>query len=80
MAFRADPPNIGDYSIQLKKNRTKTTEEVINELRKEIEGTVTTMEEISFGQRISDLLGDLMSTPSPIQIKIYGDDYKLLKI
>jgi cobalt-zinc-cadmium resistance protein CzcA len=80
MAFRADPPNIGDYSIQLKKNRTKTTEEVINELRKEIEANVTTMEEISFGQRISDLLGDLMSTPSPIQIKIYGDDYKLLKI
>ncbi|MBA3665886.1 MAG: efflux RND transporter permease subunit, partial [Bacteroidetes bacterium] len=79
MAFRADPPNIGDYSIQLKKDRTKTTEEVINEMRKEIEGTVITMEEISFGQRISDLLGDLMSTPSPIQIKIYGDDYKLLK-
>ena len=80
MAFRADPPNIGDYSIQLKKERTKTTEEVINELRKEIEGSVTTMEEISFGQRISDLLGDLMSTPSPIQIKIYGNDYKLLKV
>ncbi len=80
MAFRADPPNIGDYSIQLKKSRTKTSEEIISELRKEVEGSVTTMEEISFGQRISDLLGDLMSTPSPIQIKIYGDDYKLLKV
>jgi cobalt-zinc-cadmium resistance protein CzcA len=80
MAFRADPPNIGDYSIQLKKERTKTTEEVISELRKEIEASVTTMEEISFGQRISDLLGDLMSTPSPIQIKIYGNDYNLLKV
>ncbi len=79
MAFRADPPNIGDYSIQLKKDRTKTTEEVISELRKEIESTVTVMEEISFGQRISDLLGDLMSTPSPIQIKIYGNDYNILK-
>jgi multidrug efflux pump subunit AcrB len=79
MAFRADPPNIGDYSIQLKKNRTKTTEEVISELRTEIESTVTVMEEISFGQRISDLLGDLMSTPSPIQVKIYGDDYNVLK-
>ncbi|MBA2612686.1 MAG: efflux RND transporter permease subunit [Bacteroidetes bacterium] len=80
MAFRADPPNIGDYSIQLKKDRTKTSEEIISELRKEVESNVTTMEEISFGQRISDLLGDLISTPSPIQIKIYGDDYKLLKI
>ncbi|MCW3077074.1 MAG: acriflavine resistance protein [Bacteroidetes bacterium] len=80
MAFRADPSNIGDYSIQLKKNRTKSTEEVITDLRRQIEANVTTMEEISFGQRISDLLGDLMSTPSPIQIKIYGDDYKLLKM
>ena len=37
------------------------------------------MEEISFGQRISDLLGDLMSTPQPIQIKIFGDNYEVLK-
>jgi CzcA family heavy metal efflux pump len=79
MAFTSDPPNIGDYSIQLRKDRTKTTDEVINELRKEIEANVVAMEEISFGQRISDLLGDLMSTPQPIQIKIFGDDYDMLQ-
>jgi len=80
MAFKSDPTNIGDYSIQLKKDRTKTTDEVINELRKEIEGKVAAMEEISFGQRIADLLGDLMSTPQPIQIKIFGDNYEILKV
>ncbi len=79
MAFRSDPPNIGDYSIQLKKERTKTTDEVINELRREVVATVPVMEEISFGQRISDLLGDLMSSPSPIQIKIFGNDYEVLQ-
>src|SRR6266850_30385 len=79
MAFKSDPTNIGDYSIQLKKDRKKTTDQVINELRAEIATKVVAMEEISFGQRISDLLGDLMSTPSPIQIKIFGDDYTLLK-
>lgn len=79
MAFKSDPSNIGDYSIQLKQNRTKTTDEVINELRNTIEANVVAMEEISFGQRISDLLGDLMSTPEPIQIKIFGDDYEVLK-
>ncbi len=79
MAFVSDPPNIGDYSIQLKKDRIKTTDQVISEMRKEIEGNVTAMEEISFGQRISDLLGDLMSTPQPIQIKIFGDNYEVLK-
>ena len=80
MAFKSDPSNIGDYSIQLKKSRKKTTDQVISELRKEIEANVVAMQEISFGQRISDLLGDLMSTPQPIQIKIFGDDYNLLKV
>jgi len=79
MAFRSDPSNIGDYSIQLKKERKKTTEEVIADLRVEVEAKVPAMEEISFGQRISDLLGDLMSTPQPIEIKIFGDDYETLK-
>ncbi|MBI1223212.1 MAG: MMPL family transporter [Bacteroidetes bacterium] len=79
MAFRSDPSNIGDYSIQLKKDRKKTTEEVIAELRTEVEAKVPAMEEISFGQRISDLLGDLMSTPQPIEIKIFGNDYTTLK-
>lgn len=34
---------------------------------------------IDFGQRISDLLGDLMSTPKPIEVKIFGDDYPTLQ-
>ncbi len=80
MAFKSDPTNIGDYSIQLKKNRTKTTDQVISELRNDILANVAAMEEISFGQRISDLLGDLMSTPQPIQIKIFGDNYEVLKV
>lgn len=78
MAFRTVPPNFGDYSIQLKKKRTKTTDEVISELRREIETSVPVLN-VSFGQRISDLLGDLMSTPQPIEIKIFGDDYKTLQ-
>ena len=28
MAFKSDPSNIGDYSIQLRQDRTKTTDEV----------------------------------------------------
>ncbi|RYY23546.1 MAG: efflux RND transporter permease subunit [Chitinophagaceae bacterium] len=77
MAFRTTQPNFGDYSIQLKKERSKTTDEVISDLRKDIEAQVPLLH-ISFGQRISDLLGDLMSTPAPIEIKIFGDDYETL--
>lgn len=78
MAFRGVPPNFGDYSIQLRAARTKTTVEVIDELRTRINAAQPVLD-ISFGQRIADLLGDLMSTPQPIEIKLFGDNYTLLQ-
>lgn len=78
MSFRSVQPTEGDYLIQLKKERTKSTLEVISDLRNSIGASVPVMD-ISFGQRISDLLGDLMSTSKPIEIKIFGDDYSKLR-
>jgi cobalt-zinc-cadmium resistance protein CzcA len=78
MAFRTVPQNFGDYSIQLKKSRTHKTVDVIDDLRKQVEATQPSLH-VSFGQRISDLLGDLMSTPSPIEIKIFGDNQQKLE-
>lgn len=78
MAFRTVPANFGDYLIQLKKDRSQTTPEVIGDLRKKLSAVVPVLN-ISFGQRISDLLGDLMSTPAPIEIKIFGENYSTLK-
>ena len=78
MAFKTVPANLGDYSIQLKKDRQHTTPEVIDQLRKEIEASQPSLA-VSFGQRIADLLGDLMSTSSPIEIKIFGNDQKTLE-
>jgi cobalt-zinc-cadmium resistance protein CzcA len=78
MGFKTRTQNNGDYSIQLRKSRTHKTVDVIDDLRKKIEATQPTLH-ISFGQRISDLLGDLMSTPSPIEIKIFGDNQKKLE-
>lgn len=78
MGFKTRSQNYGDYSIQLKKSRTHKTVDVIDDLRKSIEATQPSLH-ISFGQRISDLLGDLMSTPSPIEIKIFGDNQEKLE-
>lgn len=78
MSFSTVPQNFGDYSIQLKKNINKTTNEVINDLRTKISQSQPVLH-ISFGQRIADLLGDLMSTPQPIEVKLYGDDYNSLQ-
>lgn len=78
MSFKTCPSNYGDYLIQLKQTRKKTTPEVISELRNEISKNVPIMT-IDFGQRISDLLGDLMSTPKPIEVKIFGNNYNTLQ-
>lgn len=78
MSFKTRPSNFGDYLIQLKTDRTKSTPEVISDLRRELSAAVPLMT-IDFGQRISDLLGDLMSTPKPIEVKIFGDDYNVLQ-
>jgi cobalt-zinc-cadmium resistance protein CzcA len=78
MSFSTVPQNFGDYSIQLKKDRNKTTEDVIADLRAKISVSQPVLH-ISFGQRIADLLGDLMSTPQPIEVKFFGDDYNELQ-
>ncbi|NOW99042.1 efflux RND transporter permease subunit [Mucilaginibacter sp. SG564] len=73
MGFFITEPNTGDYLIQLKKGHDKTTEEVISDLRQKIESTQPALR-VDFGQVIGDMLGDLMTSTQPIEIKVFGDD------
>jgi len=73
MGFFITEPNRGDYLIHLKDDRTKTTDEVIEYLRKRIEATQPGLR-VDFGQVIGDMLGDLMTSVQPIEIKIFGND------
>ncbi|KAA9038640.1 efflux RND transporter permease subunit [Ginsengibacter hankyongi] len=77
MGFFITEPNTGDYLIQLKKNRKKTTDQVIEELRKQIESSQPALR-VDFGQVIADMLGDLMTSVQPIEIKIFGNDKQKL--
>ena len=78
MGFFITEPNSGDYLIQLKKKRTKTTDEVINDIRLKIEANQPALR-IEFGQVIGDMLGDLTSSVEPVEIKVFGDDNKKLQ-
>ncbi len=78
MGFFITEPNSGDYLIQLKKDRNKTTEEVIEEIRLKIDATGLPLT-ADFGQVIGDMLGDLMSSVQPIEIKIFGNDEQVLQ-
>jgi Cu/Ag efflux pump CusA len=73
MGFFITEPNTGDYLIHLKDNRKRSTLEVIDDIRKRIEATQPALT-VDFGQVIGDMLGDLMASVQPIEIKIFGSD------
>nr|WP_294793978.1 efflux RND transporter permease subunit [uncultured Mucilaginibacter sp.] len=78
MGFFITEPNTGDYLIQLKKTRDRTTEEVTSDLRAQIESTQPALR-VDFGQVIGDMLGDLMTSTQPIEIKVFGNDQAKLQ-
>ena len=77
MGFFITEPNNGDYLIHLKNDRSRSTDEVIDEIRKRIEASQPALQ-IDFGQVIGDMLGDLMASVQPIEIKIFGNDQNKL--
>jgi len=77
MGFFITEPNTGDYLIQLKADRKRTTQEIISEIRQKIETTQPALQ-IDFGQVIGDMLGDLMASVQPVEIKIFGDNKEKL--
>ena len=77
MGFFITEPNTGDYLIQLDNKRTRNTEEVISEIRSKIESSQPALR-VDFGQVITDMLGDLMSSVQPVEIKIFGDNQEQL--
>jgi len=78
MGFFITEPNTGDYLIQLKAKRDRTTEDVITDIRKRVEATQPALR-IDFGQVIGDMLGDLMTSVQPVEVKIFGDNQQQLQ-
>ncbi len=78
MGFFITEPNRGDYLIELYDKRNRSTEEVADDIRQQVEKTVPALE-VDFGQVITDMLGDLMASVQPIEIKIFGDNHEILK-
>ncbi|TDW96783.1 efflux RND transporter permease subunit [Dinghuibacter silviterrae] len=78
MGFFITEPNTGDYLISLKKSRDKSTDEVIADLRHKIQATQPALR-VDFGQVIGDMLGDLMTSVQPIEVKIFGEDQARLQ-
>ena len=70
-------PNTGDFLVKLKSERSRTTTEVTDELRGKVEESEPALE-VEFVGILSDLIGDLTSSPAPIEIKIFSEDQTAL--
>src|SRR5213082_2952406 len=69
--------NIGDFFVRLKPFPRRDIEEVMDDVRTQIEKHIPGLE-VELLQLMEDLIGDLTSVPQPIEVKLYNDDEKTL--
>ncbi len=70
--FGVTEPNTGDFAVKMKPKH-RATEEVMSELREKIETTEPALR-VEFIGILSDLIGDLASSPSPVEIRLFSED------
>ena len=78
LALAISEPNKGDFLVKLRPNRRRSTEQVISELRGKLDGALPGVH-WEFPGILPDLIGDLMWTAKPIEIKFYSTDIGTLK-
>jgi CzcA family heavy metal efflux pump len=69
--------NNGDFTVKLKKDRDRGIDEVITDVRGQIEESQPGTK-VEFIQLLQDMIGDLTSQPEPVVIKLFAQDGKLL--
>jgi multidrug efflux pump subunit AcrB len=66
-------PNTGDFLVKLRAKRARSTEAVTSDLRGRIESSEPALR-IEFVGILSDLIGDLTSSPAPVEIRLFSED------
>jgi multidrug efflux pump subunit AcrB len=70
LALAIAEPNTGDFLVKLKRDRDRSSEDVIAGLRRKVAETEPAIE-VEFAHILEDLVGDLAMSPEPVEIKIY---------
>jgi len=71
-------PNTGDFLIKLKRERERSADDVIDDLRQRITKAEPVID-IEFPHILEDLIGDLSWSPEPIEIKIFNPSDTIFK-
>jgi len=66
-------PHHGDFFVRLKANHARATEDVMSDVRTQVETLVPGVQ-VELAQLMEDLIGDLTAVPQPIEIKLYATD------
>jgi CzcA family heavy metal efflux pump len=78
LALAIAEPHTGDFLVKLKSSRRRTTADVISDLRDRFHVAVPGLN-WEFPGILGDLIGDLMWSPAPIEIKLFSTDINFLK-
>ena len=70
-------PNTGDFAVKLRDHH-RSPDEVTSELRQKIESSEPALR-VEFIGILSDLIGDLANSPSPVEIRLYSEDTAALQ-
>jgi len=73
LGFFITEPNIGDYVLRLRAGHRRTADEIADDLRGRIEKSQPSLD-VEFGQLVEDVIGDLISTPQPVEVRIFDED------
>ncbi|HEY0782600.1 MAG TPA: efflux RND transporter permease subunit, partial [Thermoanaerobaculia bacterium] len=73
-------PNKGDILVRLKPRdqRRRSADEIIDDLRGKVRAALPGLD-VEFVQILQDMLGDLEGAPTPIEVKVFGDDAEALE-
>ncbi len=78
LGFHVAEPNTGDFLVKLNPRRARRTQDVIEGLREDFKKTQPGIE-WEFPGILGDLIGDLTSSPDPIEVKLFSTDVEFLK-
>jgi CzcA family heavy metal efflux pump len=70
--------NRGDFTVKLKRDRSRATDDVISELREKINKQYPQLD-VEFPLILQDMIGDLTDSPEPMEIKLFAQDPDVLK-
>jgi CzcA family heavy metal efflux pump len=75
--FAVTEPNTGDILVKLKRDRKRSADEVVAEVRAKIKKAEPVLD-LEFPALLQDMVSDLQGAPEPCVIKLFSQDPKVL--